>query len=148
MTHDDKLETLARLRLKLVKMEKPVKVLLVEDCANDAEQTITTLKKFGVDVFWAKNGNEAQTYLGKHEPGLVFLDLKMSPDDDGSMGLNILDMVKLLKPDLHVFILTGHDHSAPFCLAAIRNDRPNGGADSVYSKPLTDAQTQFLLTGQ
>lgn len=145
MKYEDKLQTLARIRLNLVSRDEAVKVLLVEDSENDAETTKVTLQRFGVDVFWARDAWQAQTYLEKNDPWLVLLDMKMSPADDGTMGLNILDMIKTLKPELTVFILTGHDHSAPCCLAAIRNDRPGGGADSVWSKPLTEKQTQFLF---
>lgn len=142
LTPKEQLENITRIRLSLAKRGHPVKVLLVEDNENDATMTMDSLKNFSVDACWAKNSKEAEDYLVKNDPWLVFLDLKMSETDDGSLGLNILELIKSFKPSVYIFILTGvYDHSSPNCVKALEK-----GADAIWSKPLTVDQAKIIFT--
>lgn len=141
MTPEEKLETIARIRLSLAKREQPVQVLLVEDNENDAMLTKSSLESFGIRVTWAKGAKETEDHLIANDPFLIFLDLKMSAHDDGSLGLNILSYIKAYKPHIHIFILTGvFDHTSPYCMRALEK-----GADAIWSKPLTDEQIQLIF---
>lgn len=142
MTPEESRKTIELVRASLRQRKAPVKVLLVEDNENDAVLTMAPLRRFGVAVDWAADAHEVQDYLDANDPFLVFLDLKMSPEDDGTMGLNILDFIKSFKPSTHVFILTGmNDHASPLCVEALQK-----GADAIWSKPLTDERVELIFS--
>lgn len=141
MTPDEQKETIARIRLRLESKKPPVNVLLVEDDENDAMLTVSKLSLAGVQVTWAKDTQQAQEYMVANSPWLVFLDLKLGPDDRGELGLNILELIKSFKRDVIVVILTGqYRHDSDNCLKALSK-----GADAIMLKPLTSSQIQLLF---
>lgn len=141
MNPDKQQEAITSIRLRLQGRKPPVMVLLVEDDEKDAELTVSALKGAGVDVAWAKDSQQAQGYLMANDPWLVFLDLKLGPDDRGELGLNILELIKSYKRNVIVVILTGqYRHDSDNCLKALSK-----GADAIMLKPLTSTQIQLIF---
>lgn len=81
---------------------EPVEILLVEDCATDAELALRALKRFNLanHVHWSKDGADALDFIfcvGEHarrapeqKPRLVLLDLKLPKIG----GLEVLKAIK------------------------------------------------------
>src|SRR3712207_2693605 len=102
-------------------MEKPGKILLVEDDPNDVELTLSALAKnhLANEVFAVSDGEEALDYLyyrGVYElreegnPALMLLDLKLPKVD----GMEVLRQVKsdpVLKM-IPVVMLTSSDRKS------------------------------------
>jgi CheY-like chemotaxis protein len=78
---------------------KPIDILLVEDCVDEAEWTIDALKDGRVrnQVYWVETGEEALAFLGRQgrhaaapRPDLVLLDLRLP----GMSGHEVLAEIK------------------------------------------------------
>jgi DNA-binding response OmpR family regulator len=118
---------------------KPVRVLLVEDDKLDAEITRGTLLAAGITSDWCKDSVETEAYLQTQDPTLVFLDLKLGTAE---RGLNVLGLIKAMKPGCTVAILSGvYQHDAIECQLAL--DR---GAVGLFRKPLGDDAVRFIFS--
>lgn len=84
-------------------MMKPI-VLVVEDDATMARLIQGNLKDESIDIYHAKDGNDALTYLGTQLPQVVLLDLNL-PDMD---GLDILRHITEQQIPTSVIVITGH----------------------------------------
>ncbi|MFZ7128249.1 MAG: response regulator [Desulfobacterales bacterium] len=84
-------------------MERPVKVLMVDDEAQFRETTRKILNRRGFETLIAGSGPEALQKLDEN-PDVVILDVKM-PEMDGHQ---VLREIKKRNPDLPVIMLTGH----------------------------------------
>lgn len=116
-----------------------MKVLLVEDTQELALWLGSALRKMGLDVTLALDGNEAAQQLLNHDYKLVILDLNLPKRD----GLSVLQEIRSRKDFVPVLILTAR---------ADVGDRVKGlnaGADDYLPKPFDldelDARVHALL---
>lgn len=116
-----------------------MKVLLVEDTQELALWLSAALRKMGLDVTLAMDGQEAANLLFSHEFNLIILDLNLPKRD----GLTILQEIRARRDFVPVLILTAR---------ADVGDRVKGlnaGADDYLPKPFDleefDARVHALL---
>jgi CheY-like chemotaxis protein/sRNA-binding carbon storage regulator CsrA len=118
----------------------PLKVLIVEDQANERELLATCLRLAGVHVATAGNGREAFDFLHDHElPDLVLLDMVM-PDMDGPTFVKtVRDDIRL--HNLRIFAVSGYSSS--------EFDSNHLQLDGWFSKPVRiDSLLQAVRPGQ
>ncbi len=81
-----------------------IRVLLVDDAKDFIKYMKKRLDARGLEVSTANSGREALALLDKEAIDVVVLDVLM-PDMD---GIETLQEIKTIKPDLPVIMLTGH----------------------------------------
>ena len=79
-------------------------ILLVDDEAEFIETLGKRLTRRGLGVLLANSGQEALDLIAVNEIDVVVLDVKMP----GMDGIEALQKIKALKPDLEVLMLTAH----------------------------------------
>lgn len=137
MSPDEQREAIVKIRKALE--GRPSNVLVVEDNEFDATLTLQTLESVGVKAHWARNSVEVQDYLAANDPSLTFLDLNLGTAE---RGLNVLEVIRSLKPACRVVILTGvYRHDAEECQKALDMD-----ATAVMKKPLKYEHAQFIFS--
>lgn len=87
-----------------VDFEMPSKVLLVDDEREFVQTLSERLEMRDVGSHVVYDGESALDMVGKDEPEVMILDLKMPGID----GIEVLRRVKAENPDIQVIILTGH----------------------------------------
>ncbi|WP_243439623.1 response regulator [Fundidesulfovibrio soli] len=80
------------------------RLLLVDDEAEFIETLGKRLARRGLTVHLANSGQQALDIIGGNELDVVVLDVKMP----GMDGIEALQKIKALKPDLEVLMLTAH----------------------------------------
>ncbi|MCJ8007902.1 response regulator [Lederbergia wuyishanensis] len=80
------------------------KILIVDDQFGIRILLNEILQKEGYQVFQAANGLQALAITKKHALDLVLLDMKIP----GMDGLEILQQMKKIKPDIRVIIMTAY----------------------------------------
>jgi len=83
---------------------KACSVLLVDDEAEFIETLGKRLARRGLTVHLASSGQEALDAVAALDLDVVVLDVKMP----GMDGIEVLQKIKELKPDLEVLMLTAH----------------------------------------
>lgn len=83
-------------------MDKPIRVLLVDDERDFIEPIAFWLKSKGYEVTMASNGAEAMANLRLQPPDIVFLDINMPVMD----GLEALKNIRDFNKDLPVIMVT------------------------------------------
>lgn len=81
-----------------------VRVLLVDDEAGFTDVLTKRMEKRGLEVVSADCGTDAIRILRKQDFDVVVLDLKMEDMD----GIEVLQIIRKMVPDLPVIMLTGH----------------------------------------
>jgi DNA-binding NtrC family response regulator len=116
------------------------RILLVDD----EPDLLTGLKRSfvnrlpGIEVLTAGGGNEALAILAREEVALVLMDIMMGDTD----GLEVLDRIHKLDPELTVIMMTGYG-TIELAVDAIRR-----GAWDFVTKPLDlDSLTRLLNKG-
>ncbi len=84
-------------------MNKPIKVLMVDDEAQFRATTQKILSKKGFNTILAADGPEALSRLDAG-PDVIILDIKMP----GMDGLAVLAEIRKRQPEIPVIMLTGH----------------------------------------
>ena len=107
-----------------------IKVLLVDDEETFRETLAKLLRRRGLDVATAANGEEGLERLVEHLPDVVVLDLRMP----GLDGLATLIRINELRPGTRVVMLTGHG-SVEAGVEALR-----GAAWDFLLKPISPDQ--------
>jgi len=79
-------------------------VLLVDDEAEFIETLAKRLTRRGLAVHLANSGQQALDFLAGHDVDVAVLDVKMP----GMDGIEALQKIKDLKPELEVLMLTAH----------------------------------------
>lgn len=115
--------------------KEAVKVLLVEDNANESNLLAELLNLNGVDVEVVRDGNEAIRSMETRLPDVVLLDMNM-PGRDGPSTMKSIRENPRLK-DLAIYAVTGSDQKE---LGIPTNS--SEGVDQWFQKPL---QPQRLL---
>jgi carbon storage regulator CsrA len=112
-----------------------VKVLLVEDNANERSLLGELLQISGFDVHVSKDGDEAIRSMETRVPDVVLLDMNM-PGRDGPSTMRCIRSNPRLR-DLKIYAVTGSDQEK----LGVRTD-PTLGVDQWFQKPF---QPQSLL---
>ncbi len=111
------------------------KVLLVDDEPEVLWGLIKFLEEEGYSVKIAENAREALEILPEFLPEIVFLDVKMP----GMNGLDALEKIRALYPDIIPFILTAHE-SIKDAVQAIKS-----GAYDYFIKPYHTEEVKFSI---
>ncbi len=116
------------------KLLRPDKILLVDDDSIFRSEFKECFQEYG--IVEAANGEEALNILKKpNEIDVVILDVRMS----GMNGIEVLNRIRKLNPQLRIVILTGYG-SKDVAVEALR-----GQADDYIEKPLDiDATRQTI----
>lgn len=101
------------------------RILLVDDEADLRAALTQTLDLAGIYAEAAPDAATAMTMLTRDFPGAVIADMRMP----GKSGLELLDAIRAMDPDLPVVILTGHG-DVPMAVQAM-----NAGAYDFLEKP-------------
>jgi len=110
------------------------KILMVDDDSFFRSEFASYFSDYGVQE--ASNGEEAFIRLRRpNEIDLVFLDVRMS----GINGIELLNRIRKLYPQLHVIILTAYG-SKDIAVEALRAQ-----ADNYLEKPLDVGATRQLI---
>lgn len=81
-----------------------IRVLLVDDEKDFVETLAQRLEVRGFDVRTCLSGDEALNLVREHEFDVIVLDVLMPGKD----GIDTLRDIKIMKPLIHVIMLTGH----------------------------------------
>ncbi len=84
--------------------DTPVRVLLVDDEVGFLEVLTKRMNRRGYEVTPSSGGTEAIQVLRKQDFDVVVLDLKLEDMD----GIEVLQIMKKMVPELPVIMLTGH----------------------------------------
>jgi len=110
------------------------KILLVDDDAVFRDEFKDCFEEYGITE--AANGEEALALLNKpNEIDLVFLDVRMY----GLSGIDVLNKIRKINPNLRVVILTGYS-SKDVAIDALRAQ-----ADDYIEKPLDIEATRRAI---
>ncbi|MDQ0207069.1 response regulator [Alkalicoccobacillus murimartini] len=101
------------------------KLLVVDDQYGIRVLLNEILQKDGYEVFQAANGVQAIEIVGKENPHLILLDMKIP----GMDGLEILRRIKLTHPDMKVIMMTAYGE------LNLINEAIRLGAVNYFSKP-------------
>lgn len=105
------------------------KVLVVDDHAEILVNLQEWLVVSGYEVLVAPNAQQAMVLARRHAPDVVITDLNLP----GISGLDLLDLLKELDPELAIIVLTGYA-SVENAVAALRHGR----AFDFLQKPIHD----------
>ena len=106
-------------------MSQKLRVLIVDDDANMARYLSTYLARHNFDVNTVGSGEEAIRMFRVHDPQLVLMDVAMG----GMSGLDTLERIKEIKPDVAVIMISGqNDPEVIFRASKL-------GADDFLGKP-------------
>jgi len=81
-----------------------ISLLLVDDEVGYLKVLSKRLEKRNIDVISTNTGQKAIQLLRRNDFDVAVVDLKMMDMD----GIDVLDILKKLDPDIEVIILTGH----------------------------------------
>jgi DNA-binding response OmpR family regulator len=104
-----------------------MKILVVEDDAQQWQNYERSLRPAGHEVFWASRAITAIDFLRTDQFDLVMLDLEL----DGSMSG--LEVKRHIPRGVHVFVLSGHPAEEVRAAAAMD---PLTGVDLYFDKPV------------
>lgn len=113
------------------------KVLIIDDEPGLCWALEKALREDGFEVFKAESGTKGLEAVAGHGLSLVLLDYKMP----GMDGLEVLDRIQKLQPNLPVIFMTGHS-SIPTAVTAIK-----GGAIAYLTKPFHLAELKATVKG-
>lgn len=111
------------------------KVLIIEDDPLVLKGFETILKQDGYDIQTSDNGKKALGLIEKENFDIVLTDLNM---DDVS-GLDVLNNVKKISPDIPVIVITGYE-SMDTAITALR-----GGAYDYLIKPCQEIDLKTTI---
>ncbi len=111
-------------------LEKPARVLVVDDEPSLLRALESLLRKKGYDVVGLESPIEATQRLAQEDFDVALLDIKMPQ----LSGLELLSAVKHRRPEIEVIMMTGHA-TVETALAAVK-----AGAYDYLSKPFEDVE--------
>ena len=98
------------------KLDKPIRVLIVDDEESIVTSTSWWLQRLGYECVKASSVEEAQAKLSETPFDVVVTDIRMP----GSTGIDLLKTAKERDPDIQVIVMTGSP-SLDFAVEAIRS---------------------------
>src|SRR5512141_1233654 len=111
------------------------RVLIVDDDESMAKYLESYLSRRNYDVSTANSGEEAIRMFRVYDPTLVLLDLAMS----GMSGIDALERMKQIKPDVSVIMLSAHSNPEMIFKAS------KLGADDYISKPFEPKELDIRI---
>ncbi|KLU60322.1 alginate biosynthesis transcriptional regulatory protein AlgB [Peptococcaceae bacterium CEB3] len=117
------------------RQEKPVRVLLVDDEASFVYFLSARLERRGFDVAACASGEDGLFELSRREFDVAILDLRLP----GLNGLDLLEQMKGMLPEIEVIMLTGFG-SIDTATEAMRR-----GAYDYLTKPCSAARLELLI---
>ena len=112
------------------------KILVVDDDLSHLKLMKKLLRKLGHIVVTAASAEEAEHILRYEEHfSLIITDLRMP----WLNGLDFCRRVKILKPDLKIYALSGCVHNFDM------NELANAGFDGIYQKPIIKSNLAEIL---
>ncbi|RPI51798.1 MAG: sigma-54-dependent Fis family transcriptional regulator [Acidobacteria bacterium] len=104
------------------------RILVIDDEAGIRDSMRRTLEYQGYQFVGASSGQEGIALIEHDAPDLVFLDIKMP----GMDGLEVLDRIKAVHPELPVVMVSGHG------TAQTGYDASRRGASGFIEKPFSE----------
>ncbi len=135
---DKNRELFSALREKWKSLQRKLKVLVIEDDANDATLASHAMTAYNVETVAVPSGEEALAALSRGEYDLVLLDLKLV----GMQGVDVLRAAQTLGVQTPIVVLTGSNYESEDMKTAL-----NLGAKCVIQKPLSHGDTDMILGG-
>lgn len=111
------------------------RVLIVDDDESMAKYLESYLSRRNFDVSSAVSGEEAIRMFRVYDPVLVLLDLAMT----GMNGIDTLERMKQIKPDVSVIMLSAHNNPEMIFKAS------KLGADDYISKPFEPKELDIRI---
>jgi len=108
-------------------MEEGVKALIVDDEQDVCFLLSSILKNKRLQTNCVNSISEAKKLLAKENPSIIFLDNHL-PD---GFGINFIEEIKKLKPDVKIVMITAHDTKTDKEKAYLQ------GVDFFIGKPFT-----------
>jgi DNA-binding NtrC family response regulator len=112
-----------------------VRVLVVDDEEFMRKLLTNILRKAGMEVLTAQNGEEALSVLQEHRCDIVVSDVQMA----GMSGLDLLKQVKTQHPDTAFVVMTGYADSFSIKDALLQ------GADEYITKPFKNHEVTLIV---
>ena len=109
-------------------LEANTKILIIDDEETNVRVLSISLRSDGFQVVTAFSGEEGLEVFQKEAPELVLTDIKMP----GMDGIEVLQKVKAMDPDVEVIIITGHG-DIDNAIEALKF-----GASDFINKPIRD----------
>ena len=110
-------------------LERPL-ILVVDDRVEDRETLRDILNERKYRAFVAKDGYEAIDIVRRSEFDIILLDIMMP----GMDGMEVLEVVKEIKPNIGVVMMTG------YCSEGLAGKSLNKGAYTCLYKPFLDME--------
>lgn len=101
------------------------KILIVDDTIKDLQSGSQLLTRSGFQVYTARNGEDALSFLEKKVPDIILLDLIMP----GMDGIEVMRIIRDTYPEIPVVLCTAADQEPVVRLAML------SGAFGVIVKP-------------
>ena len=116
-------------------MTQKTRVLIVDDDASMATYLSTYLTRHSYDVKIVGSGEEAIRMFRVYDPQLVLMDVAMG----GMSGLDTLERIKQIKPDVSVIMISGQNNPELIFRAS------KLGADDYVSKPFEPKELDIRI---
>lgn len=114
------------------------KLLLVDDDAPLRRNLVRAMERLGYEVATAGGVREACEVAASFRPDLAVIDLNL---EDGH-GMELLESLRELRPDLRIVVLTGYDSIASSIVAT------KAGAIGYLAKPVKPEELAAALKGE
>jgi DNA-binding NtrC family response regulator len=108
-------------------MEEKLKALIVDDEIDVCFLLGSILKNRNLQTSYVNSIGEAKHALSKDVPSIIFLDNYL-PD---GFGINFIDEIKQVNPDIKIVMITAHDTISD------KDKAYSVGADHFIGKPFT-----------
>ncbi len=112
-----------------------VRVLVVDDEEFMRKLLTNILRKAGMEVLTAQNGEEALRVFQEKECDVVVSDVRMA----GMSGFDLLKQVKAQRPDTAFVVMTGYADSYSIKDALLQ------GADEYITKPFKNYEVTLVV---
>src|SRR3954467_12834715 len=116
-------------------MTQKIRVLIVDDDASMARYLSTYLARHNFDVNVVGSGEEAIRMFRVYDPSLVLMDVAMG----GMSGLDTLERIKQIKPEVSVIMISGQNNPELIFRAS------KLGAEDYISKPFEPKELDIRI---
>jgi len=114
---------------------RQVRILVVDDEELIRKLMTNILRRGGMAVLTAQNGEEALKVLRENGCDVVVSDVRMA----GMSGFDLLKQVKAKHPDIAFVVMTGHADSYSIKDALLQ------GADEYITKPFKNHEVMLII---